>query len=323
MNQERLRQHRRLNQWHTVVLISAMALLLAGLGYFLLGKMAIIFSAATCLFALVYGPQVSSALVLRMYQARPIQQNQAPQVVELFRALVQRSELAVSPGLYYVPSRMLNAFAVGSGSTAAVAVTDGLLRAMNARELAGVMAHELSHLRHGDTKVMGLADVVSRTTATISRLGQVIILFSVPAIVTGTIPFGFRGLLLLLALIAAPAVSGVLQLALSRSREFDADAGAVEITGDPQGLVSALRKLERFHPQGLLQTLMLPHRRAPQPALLRTHPPTEERVSRLLELAPDQPTAPLRVPHSVRRELTATYPRIQRRPRWHVSGLWY
>jgi heat shock protein HtpX len=218
--------------------------------------------------------------------------------------------------LYYIPTRLLNAFTLGNRRSAFIAVTDGLLRTMERRELAGVLAHELSHVRNSDTWVMGLADVVSRLTALLSQFGLLLILFGLPILwLQGlSIP-----LLPLLILMLAPSINALLQLALSRTREYEADLSAAEITGDPRGLAAALDKLERYQ-GGWLERIFMPGRREPDPAVLRTHPPTSERIRRLLELIPrygDDYQHPPGLPR------WAEWPDVSRSPRWHLTGLWH
>ena len=136
-----------------------------------------------------------------------------------------------------------------------------------------------------------------------------------PATITGTVSWW-----LILVLIVAPHLGALLQLALSRTRELDADLDAAGLTGDPLGLAAALAKLEQQHAR-LWESLMLPGRRLPEPSLLRTHPPTEERIRRLLalagaELAPPEPRPELiLLPDHLRPRHAA--------PRWRMSGLWY
>jgi heat shock protein HtpX len=226
-----------------------------------------------------------------------------------------------TPSLHYVPSRLLNAFAVGNRSRSAIGVTDGLLRSLNLRELAGVLAHEISHIRHNDMWVMGLADVVSRVTTLLSQIGLLLVIVLLPLALLGLVELSLLGLSVL---IAAPFVNNLLQFALSRTREYDADLGAVELTGDPQGLASALDKLERYQ-GGWVESILLPGRRIPDPAMLRTHPPTRERIHRLLSLAPNRPLGPP-LGRSLRSDQAATmadFPVIARRPRWHLNGLWH
>ena len=322
MNVEELERHKRINGIHSALLLLAMTALLVALGAIIAGWPGALVALVTCLFIGVAGTRFSPSLVLRMSRAKPLPQQAAPGIHRIFAELSARANLPAVPRLYYVPSRMLNAFAVGSNDDSAVAMTDGLLRVMNPREITGVLAHEISHIRHQDTRVMGLADFVSRMLGTISQLGQLLLIISVPvALFGGTIGLGP---LQLLAMIIAPLLSTLLQLALSRSREFTADLGAVELTGDAAGLASALRKLERIQHGGLWRNV-IPGKRAPVPAALRTHPPTEQRIARLGNIAPLPASPP---PTDKLRELLVgvnppVYPRVRLRPRWHISGLWY
>jgi heat shock protein HtpX len=196
-----------------------------------------------------------------------------------------------------------------------VAVTAGLLRQLNPRELAGVLAHEISHIRHRDLFVMSLADAFSRVTAFLGQAGQLLILLSLPAWLAG-MAFPWLGALVLLL---APVASALLQLALSRAREHDADVGAVQLTGDPMGLVSALVKLQEKQGRWLDKVLR-PGRGDTQPALLRTHPHTQDRIARLRGIAADLASSTVPTPDLLS-AVGVTPPR--RQPRWHRSGLWY
>lgn len=329
MNFEQMRAHRRENRFQAVILIVGMALVMSLVGYTLGGRtgvwLALVFSGASVLVS----PAISPRMILQMYKARPIEPPQAPDLYELFRELVRRAELAHVPTLHYVPSKVLNAFAVGADRNAAVAVTDGLLRTLSPRELAGVLAHELSHLRFRDTHLMALGDVFSRMTATMSQIGQFLLLLSLPLVLMGHAFIPLGGMLLL---IGAPIASTLLQLALSRSREFNADLGAIELTADPAGLASALEKLERAQSGSFLRRIFMPYR-VQEPTVLRTHPGTEERIERLRRMAGDVESGAFPVvsaahgtvpiPMGPRRIFPAAFDRIRARPRWHPSGLWY
>ena len=126
---------------------------------------------------------------------------------------------------------------------------------------------------------MGLANVVSRVTGTLSWIGQLLLLINLPMVLFGSYQFPWT----LVLLIGAPSISALLQLALSRTREFDADVDAASLTGNPRGLARALAKMEHLQ-RGWLQRIPLPGHRLPEPSLFRTHPHTDERIRRLLEL---------------------------------------
>jgi len=284
------------------------------------GGMGVLIAVAVSLFLVYSVSRASPKMILKMYKARQLGPRDLPELQHLFDHLVSRAELEYAPTLYYVPSKMLNAFATGRDEQAVVAVTHGLLDKMNNREIAGVLAHELSHIKHKDVWVMGLADVFSRLTNTMGQIGQIMLLVSLGAIFVGTsLPLPWLGVAILML---APVGSTLLQLALSRTREYEADRGAVRITGDPAGLASALQKVEKAK-KGWLQAVM-PGRKIPEPAMLRTHPPTDDRIERLMAMAGGGETLPQ--PASIPEPLVnpPTGYEVRRRPRWHVlSGLWY
>lgn len=311
--------HDRSNKGQSAAIIMAMFALLGLTGFAIWGPFGILLSIIISLFLIYSVSRASPKLLLKMYKAKPLGPRDLPELQDLFDRLVERAGLEHEPTLYYVPSKMMNAFATGRGEQTVVAVTHGLLQHMNNREIGGVLAHELSHIKHKDVWVMGLADVFSRLTNSMGQIGQILLLLSLGALLLGTsapMPMWCVAILLL-----TPLASTMLQLALSRSREYEADYGAAQITGDPAALASALRKIEKAS-KTWMQAIM-PGRKVPEPAMLRTHPPTEERIERLLAMEgrQDMP-APVRIP-----EPLVNPPRgyqVQRKPRWHImTGLWY
>lgn len=253
---------------------------------------------------LLLAPGLPKRILLNAYGARPLTAAEFPQGVALLTELARRAELPAVPGLYYIPSQIPNAFAMGTPDDSAVCVSDGLLRLLNERELAGVLAHEVTHIANRDLWIMGLADAMSRAVSMASWIGQLILFLNLPLILSGVahVPWHIP-----LVLIFSPTVMALLQLALSRTREYDADRGGAELTGDPEALASALLKMER-HTGRFWEDMFLPGRRIPEPSLLRTHPPTEERVRRLREMAG---TLPRRAP---RPDEMLRVPRVARAP---------
>jgi len=308
------RSHDLRNAFHTAVLIGGSALLLAVIAWTVYGPTGLIWAAIFGAAGLWMMGRVSPKIVLDLYKARPLSPDELPDIHRVVRELARRAELPSVPQLYYVPSKILNAFAVGTRQDSAIAVTDGLVRAMNMHQLAGILAHETSHIRSGDLKVMALADVLTRITSFMSMLG----LIGIPALFGAGMEIPWLGILLL---IFAPTIGGLLQLGLSRTREYDADLDGAALTGDPAGLASALETLERR--QGHIWEGLFPGGRVPSPSLLRTHPATRDRVARLMALAGG--TEPQIV---VGTERPVPGPSIVppiRNPRihWHRMGIWY
>ncbi|MEJ8570874.1 zinc metalloprotease HtpX [Microbaculum marinum] len=314
------RRHKLRNTVQTWLLVGGSIGLLVLCAFVFAGLEGIVWAAIFGTFLLVASLRASPWMVLRLYRARPMTQAQFPEGARLVAELSRRAELPAMPRLFYVPSRMMNAFAVGRPEESAICVTDGLIRGLTLRQLAGVLAHEISHIRNGDIRVMAVADMVARVTGAMSTAGIVLLFLNLPFVMSADAPMPWLGIAILLA---APTVGALMQLALSRAREYDADLDAVGLTGDPDGLASALQTLERR--QGRMWEMMLPGQRIPDPSLLRTHPRTQDRVARLMSLrgrqaAPRRPyvAAPDRRPAPPLR----TVP-IVRAPRFRALGLWY
>ena len=311
------RRHRLRNVLHTWLLILGSGGLAALIAWILFGTVGIVWAAILTGVGLWSASQISPRMVLGLYRARPLSPYDLPELHRIVRQLSLRAELPAMPRLYYVPSRMMNAFAVGKPEDSAIAVTDGLLRGLSLRQLAGVLAHEISHVRNGDLKVMALGDVLTRLTGLMSTFGLIALAFSLPAMMAAGLQVPWLAILLL---IFAPTIGGLMQLALSRAREYDADLDAAGLTGDPQGLASALVTLERR--QGRLwEGLLLPGSRLPDPSLLRTHPRTEDRVDRLMSLTPaSSPVIDLPARWD---EFAAPPPLRAPRIHWQRLGTWY
>lgn len=316
LDPERHRRGRLRNVVHSLLLLGGMMAILAACAWIVWGGTGAVWALVGGAVGLMLAPSVSPAWLLRLYQAREISAYDQPELIHLLETLSRRAGLA-RPRLYYIPSRMLNAFAVGRPEHACIALTHGLLAELTWRELAGVVAHELSHIRNRDLWLMMLADAISRLTALMSNIGMILLILSLPLAMSGAVAVPWA---LALVLVLAPTATSLLQLALSRARELDADLGAAHLTGDPAGLASALAKLERR--QGRFwEEIVLPGRRMPNPSLLRTHPPSEERIRRLLELY--VPAGPLPEIEHGPRGLPRRAPLQLGSPRLRWSGLWY
>jgi len=276
------------NRLQTGLLLAGMFALAAALAHLLLGPEWAPWLAFSLFLGLLAAPRLSPAWLMRLSGATRLTPAQAPQLYALLEALAGRAQLERVPDLYLVPRGLANAFAVGRRSGAAIAVTSGLLRTLTASELAGVLAHEVAHVQHDDMRVMLLAEIVARLTASSAQLGSLLLLINLPLVATGRVHISWGGVALLMA---SPGLSVLLQLALARSRERQADLEAARLTGQPRALASALRKLGEIE-ESLLERLFR-HRHGPKSTWLRTHPDTDERVRNLLALeAAPEPAAP-------------------------------
>ncbi|UCZ57155.1 zinc metalloprotease HtpX [Desulfurispirillum indicum] len=305
------------NLWQTVALLSGMGLLMALVGYFLAGALGALWVVSFGITLILLTPGIDPHMVLRLYRARVMGYSHAPRIHDLLAILCRRAGLERPPQLYFLPSYTITAFTVGSRKNPAIALSHGLLHVMGMRELGAILAHEIAHITSGDLRLMSMADIASRLTATLSFAGQILLIINLPLIAAGKATVSW---LLIITLIAAPTVSALLQLALSRTREYDADLESLRISGDPEALAVALEKIERYQHSWLERALM-PGTKTPYPSLLRTHPPTAERIERILTMAPPDHISPA-VLETERAPFESPFDTI-RRPRRNIWGLWY
>lgn len=273
-------QHALHNFFQSVLLIASMLLVCAVLGWMFLGLSGLVYLSGLTAAALLLSLRIPPRFIFKIYRALPIREEEAPQLMQMTRALAKNAKLPESPHLYFIPSQTSNAFAAGSRRRGAIAITEGLLLGFTSRELQGVLAHEIGHLSRNDGLVMSLADSVGQLVTIMSWIGKIILLIHLPFYVFGVYQVPWLPIIIL---VFAPVVIALLQLALSRTREFEADLEAVKFTGDPKGLASALQKLERFS-GNWFERLLLQSRQPWKPFWFRTHPSTAERIRRLLEL---------------------------------------
>ncbi len=317
MKLEVWQRHALSNQLQTVLLLAVMGGFLVLLGWLLWGREGISWLLFSGFLLMMLNPVATPGLIMRLYHARPLSVSEAPGLHANLRELARRAGLRHPPRLYYIPSRMVNAFAVGNAANSSIALTDGLLRLLDERELTGVLAHEISHVRNNDLWVMGIADLFSRLTSVLSLFGQLLLFVNLPLLLVSGAVINWYAVLLL---IFAPNLSALAQLGLSRSREYHADLNAVLLTGDPEGLASALLKLESAEVSAFEQILW-PGRRLPEPSLLRTHPPTEERIRRLMSLeSPHADAVSASSSPAWKAPPSAAGLGV---PRRHLGGLWF
>jgi heat shock protein HtpX len=277
------------NMMKTAILMAAITGLFMAIGSLLGGQQGMMLALLVALGMNVFSYWFSDQLVLKMYNAQEVDETTAPQFYGMVRELAHRAGLPM-PRVYLIHEDAPNAFATGRNpQNAAVAATTGLMRVLNERELRGVMAHELAHVKHRDI----LISTISATMAgAISMLANFAMFFG------GRDSEGrpANPVVGLLVMILAPLAASLIQMAISRAREFEADRGGAEISGDPQALASALQKIQRYaqgipleaaerHPETPQMMIMNPLSGGGLRGLFSTHPATEDRVARLMDMA--------------------------------------
>ena len=274
----------------TAMLMAAIMALFGVVGGIIGGEsgmlLALVFGGAMNVFSYWF----SDKMVLKMYNAREVDETSAPQFYGMVRELAQRAGLPM-PRVYLIDEDQPNAFATGrSPEHAAVAATTGILQLLPARELRGVMAHELAHVAHRDI-------LISTVSATMAG--------AISALANFAMFFGGRGgdgrpanpLAGIAVALLAPLAASLIQMAISRAREYEADRGGAEVSGDPHALADALGKIQRYaegriplapaeaHPETAQMMILNPLSGGGIRGLFSTHPPTGERIARLRAMA--------------------------------------
>ncbi|SDB64137.1 zinc metalloprotease HtpX [Belnapia rosea] len=280
----------------TAILLAGLTALFLAIGYLLGGRQGMVIAFLIACATNLWSWWNSDRVVLSMHNAEPIAPESAPRLYRMVEGLAQRAGLPM-PALYVIHEDQPNAFATGRNpENAAVAVNTGLLDLMSEQEVAGVVAHELAHIRHRDTLLMTLTATLAGAIGMLAQFG---FLFGGRTEDGRRNPFGPIGALLLV--IVGPIAAMLVQMAISRSREYEADKLGAEICGDPRWLASGLQKLEHYkqglvnhtaeaHPASAHLFIINPLSGLRMDSLFTTHPPTEERIRRLLAMAPSVPT---------------------------------
>jgi len=273
-----------INWFKTGILMAAIMALFGVLGGMLGGRQGMLLALLLGGAMNVFSYWFSDRLVLRMYRAQEVDESASPSLYRIVAGLAAGAGLPM-PRVYLIDEAQPNAFATGRNPEhAAVAVTTGILQLLSARELAGVLGHELAHVRHRDI-------LISTIAATMAG--------AISALANFALFFGGRGsderrnpVVTILVALLAPLAAGLIQMAISRAREFEADRGGAGISGDPGALADALAKMEAYaratpmataeaHPETAQMMIVNPLSGGGIASLFSTHPPTEERIARL------------------------------------------
>ena len=275
------------NTFKTAFLLTALTLLLLGIGRAFGGQngMVIAFLLAAVMNFVSYF--FSDKIALAMYRAQPVTREQLPRVYAVVERLTQKIGIPM-PKLYVIPTDSPNAFATGRNPQhASVAVTQGILQLLNDEELEGVLAHELGHVNNRDILISSVAATIAGAVTMLASMGRWAMIFG--GMERNDRDRGGGGLGALLMLIVAPIAASLIQLAVSRSREYQADATGAHFTGNPYALASALQKLDAYSRRlPMAATPSTAHLFIIQPLvgmslgnLFSTHPPIAKRIERL------------------------------------------
>ena len=283
------------NMMKTAILMAAITALYMAIGSLIGGRQGMMLALVVAVGMNFFSYWFSDTMVLKMYNAQQVDETSAPQFYRMVAELAANAQLPM-PRVFLINDESPNAFATGRNPEhAAVAATTGILRVLSERELRGVMAHELAHVKHRDI----LISTVSATMAgAISMLANFAMFFG------GRDSEGRsrNPIVGILVMLLAPLAASLIQMAISRSREFEADRGGAEISGEPQALAAALQKIHRAaqglpleaterHPETAQMMIVNPLSAGGLRGMFSTHPPMEERVARLLAMANRAPGA--------------------------------
>ncbi|MGZ8259448.1 MAG: zinc metalloprotease HtpX [Caldimonas sp.] len=281
------------NLLKTAVLMAAITALFMAIGAFFGGRSGMMLALLVAVGLNFFSYWFSDKLVLKMYNAREVDETSAPQFYRMIAELAQKAQLPM-PRVYVIDEAAPNAFATGRNPEhAAVAATTGIMQVLTAAELRAVMAHELTHVLHRDI----LISTISATMAgAISMLANFAVFFG-GRDSEGRPANAIAGLAVAML---APLAAGLIQMAISRAREFEADRGGAELSGDPRSLASALQKIHAYargtpmvaaerNPATAQMMIINPLHSGGLTSLFSTHPSTEERVARLMAMAGEMP----------------------------------
>ena len=278
------------NWLKTAILMAGIVALFGAIGALIGGEQGMLVALAIGGAMNFFAYWFSDRMVLSMYRAQEVDATSAPQFYGLVKELAARAKLPM-PRVYLIDEAQPNAFATGRNPEhAALAATTGILRLLSPRELRGVMAHELAHVKHRDILISTLSASVAGAISTLANLGM---LFGGRRDEEGG---GGNPVLAILVLVLAPVAAMLIQFAISRTREFGADRGGADISGDPRALADALAKIDAYargiplaaaeaNPATAQMMIINPLSGGAIKGLFSTHPSTEERIARLLAMA--------------------------------------
>ena len=277
------------NLFKTALLLTALTCLLVMIGGAIGGQQGLTIALVMALVMNLVSYWFSDKIVLRMYRAQPVDEASAPGLYRMVRNLAMRAQIPM-PRVYVIPTDTPNAFATGRNPQhAAVAVTEGIMRILDQEELEGVLAHELAHVKNRDTLTMTIAATLAGAITYLAQMAQFAAMFGGRRADDEEGHSGGGVLGSLAMMIVGPIAAMLIQMAISRSREYAADATGAQIAGKPWGLARALEKMEQASKIAPMEAapatahlfIVNPLRGGALSSLFSTHPPIEERIARL------------------------------------------
>ncbi len=274
-------------RFKTFLLMTLLTVILIVLGGVIAGEGGLIMAFGFALVLNFISYWYSDKIAIKMTKSKPLPEEEAPNLHKMIERMSKKADLP-KPRVFVTPSEQPNAFATGRNpDKAAIALTEGIVDLLDKEELEGVIAHELSHIKNRDTLISTLAAVMAGALAFLARIGRYRMLF-------GRRNRGAGALIQIVALIFAPLAAIIVKMAISRTREYKADSTAAEISGNPQGLASALNKMDKYikgqdnkmevNEATSHMFILNPLSKEGMAKLFSSHPPTEDRIEKLNQM---------------------------------------
>ncbi|MFH1806493.1 MAG: M48 family metalloprotease [Pseudomonadota bacterium] len=258
---------------HTIPLLACMTGTLVGCAWLLGGMSMMISALLAVLLMLGLSPMISPQFLMKLLRARPLEPVRFPAVFEMAGLLAERAGLGYRPHLFLLPGKGVNAITTGTDQDTTIALSSDAVHSLSPRQLRAVLAHEIAHAWHSDTRILMMTDVLHRATWTLAIFGLLMFMFSdANPPIWMVLLFG-----------ASPSISFLFQRAVIRDREFAADHGASDLLGGPEDMIDALLHIDQINRRALR---LLPYRSTQPPSLFDTHPSVSARITALKALKP-------------------------------------
>lgn len=279
MKQELIYKRKILNITHSLIIILGTALLLCLAAYLIYGIFGVLFVLFIWITTIVSVSVFKPNVIVNLYNGKKVNYHELPKLYDLVNDLSKKANLEQPPFLYYLPTDEIIMLTTSLKSNSAIAISDGMLRLLNDDEIYGVLAHEISHIKNNDILLMQVTDIASRLVTFVAYIGQMSMIILLPVFLENLVFFW----MLFLVFFFMPPITRLMQLSLSRVREYAADLDSAILTGNPNYLIKALSKINKIE-VSIIHKIFNPFYKPTEPSLLRTHPSTENRIKKLKDL---------------------------------------